>query len=508
MRIFFMEHPRSLGDAYCNDIANTPLSSCLMIPSLRGLLEREHEVAFADGFLGKETYEKIKEKILAFRPQLIGVHMVYQWDDHQALRRFLEELSQECDALIVACGFYPSFAYDDLLASIQGLDGVVVGEPESAFLGLAQGLPPTEVPSLAYRGADSQVVKNPAKVVKDLDTLPFPHYSESLLGIGEVNIEGSRGCYNHCTFCYINDYYGEGCRWRGHSVDYICREIEEIIEKTGNRRFYFVDPNFFGPGVKGQCRALEMAAKLKPLHIKFGIEARVNDIHENTISALREAGLEELLIGLESGSQRCLDRLKKNTTVEQNERALKILRQAGLTPNIGFIMFQPDSTPEDIRVNFEFLKRNELLEDVKISANLLYHNQILLQGSQCYRELKDLPTPKPYHVTLPYENEQVGQLAAFMRELTNGLFRHMMPLWSTSYQEGEATFAVYRRLNALLVNTFEEVLTHLEQQGCYAQGDLLSLAEEKETAVTALCEEVYATLPEHWQDDQKAYPTC
>ena len=64
-------------------------------------------------------------------------------------------------------------------------------------------------------------------------------------------------------------------------------------------------------------------------------------------------------------------------------------------------MFQPDSAPRDIRVNFEFLKRNGLLDDLKISANLLYHNQILLQGSQCYRALTDLPTPKPYHVTLP-----------------------------------------------------------------------------------------------------------
>ncbi|MEG2406657.1 MAG: B12-binding domain-containing radical SAM protein, partial [Clostridiales bacterium] len=80
---------------------------------------------------------------------------------------------------------------------------------------------------------------------------------------------------------------------------------------------------------QGKKRCLELAKRLKPFNIKFGIEARVNDIEEKTLSALVDAGLEEILIGLESGSQNCLDRLKKNTTVAQNEQALAILRKVG-----------------------------------------------------------------------------------------------------------------------------------------------------------------------------------
>ena len=54
----------------------------------------------------------------------------------------------------------------------------------------------------------------------------------------------------------------------------------------------FRGSQLFGPGAKGQRRALAMASKLKPLGIRFGIEARVNDIHEDTVAALMEAGLE------------------------------------------------------------------------------------------------------------------------------------------------------------------------------------------------------------------------
>ena len=510
MKLFFLEHPREVGSDYCNDIANTPRSSCLIIPSLIGNLEKEHEVRLGDGFLGKRCYEQLKEEILGLQPRIIGIHMIYQWDEHRRLKAFLKEIAAETEADIIVFGFYPSFAYEDLLNAIPEIRGVVIGEPEPAFFALAKGLSPEEAPSMAYRKADGTVGRNPTETVSNLDTLAFPRYSKELMSIGEVNIEGSRGCYNHCTFCYINDYYGSPCRWRGHSTDYVVGLIEKIIEETGNRRFYFVDPNFFGPGKNGQKRALEMAAKLKPLNIQFGIEARVNDIHEETITALIDAGLEEILIGLESGSQRCLDRLKKNTTVDQNERALSVLRKAGIAPNIGFIMFQPDSRPEDIRINFEFLKRNHLLEDVKLTSNLLYHNQILLMGSQCYREVKDIPTPRPYHIVLPYENESVGQLAAFMRGFTNKLFRAMTPLWSTFYREEDDVRQIYQKLNNLLIDTFEEVLTHEETEGLYKEEELEALKKQKESALEVLCQSIYDALPKNWREQGKikTAPTC
>jgi 5-methoxy-6-methylbenzimidazole methyltransferase len=92
------------------------------------------------------------------------------------------------------------------------------------------------------------------------------------------------------------------------------------------------------------------------------------------ITAFVGAGLRHILIGLESGKDESLRRMIKMTTVAQNEKALRVLRSHGVVPNVGFIMFEPDSRLEDVRINFDFLKRNDLLKNLPVTANVLYHH--------------------------------------------------------------------------------------------------------------------------------------
>ncbi|MEG2658830.1 MAG: radical SAM protein, partial [Clostridiales bacterium] len=319
LEIFLMEHPRKVEDYFCNDIANTPLSSSLITSSLHGnLAAHNHEVMVSEGFMGEKSYEEITEEILNFQPDIMGIHMIYQWDNHVELKAFCKSIKAKMKIKIIVYGFYAAFAYKDVLESIPEVNAVIIGEPETAFTEIAAGKILPSIPSLCYRNENNEIIKNKIEILKNLDSLAQPIRSKEILAMRETNIEGSRGCYNNCTFCYINNYYGKKCLWRGHSVDYISQEIEMLMQNYGKNRFYFTDPNFFGPGEQGKKRCLELAKRLKPYNIKFGIEARVNDIEEKTLSALVDAGLEEILIGLESGSQNCLDRLKKNTTVAQN----------------------------------------------------------------------------------------------------------------------------------------------------------------------------------------------
>ncbi|MEG0998740.1 MAG: radical SAM protein [Clostridiales bacterium] len=487
MKIFLMEHPRKVEDYFCNDIANTPLSSSLITSSLHGnLAAHNHEVMVSEGFMGEKSYEEITEEILNFQPDIMGIHMIYQWDNHVELKAFCKSIKAKMKIKIIVYGFYAAFAYKDVLESIPEVNAVIIGEPETAFTEIAAGKILPSIPSLCYRNENNEIIKNKIEILKNLDSLAQPIRSKEILAMRETNIEGSRGCYNNCTFCYINNYYGKKCLWRGHSVDYISQEIEMLMQNYGKNRFYFTDPNFFGPGEQGKKRCLALAKRLKPYNIKFGIEARVNDIEEKTLSALVDAGLEEILIGLESGSQNCLDRLKKNTTVAQNEQALAILRKVGIEPNIGFIMFEPSSTLTDIRNNFEFLKDNELLNNLKITSNMLYHNQILLQGSECYKELKNLPSPNPYHVVLPYENTKVGILATAMREITNILFTAIAPIWSQYNKEGKKLLESYKKINELYIEFFENTLCSLEKSSEINYEDLEKVTKEQSVKIQNL----------------------
>ncbi len=473
MKILLLEHPRTISPGRCNDIANTPLSSCLLSGYAAALLKsRGHQAEILEGYLDKLSYEEIGRRIRDQKPDILGVHMVYQWRDDTELFTFLDGVKRDGPPpFIAAYGYYPTFSFDEILSRSPSVDAVIAGEPEETFAQLArelsQGSPPAGLPGVAMRSGGGKTRLVLRKPLADLDSLPFPERTEALMRLPEVNLMGSRGCYGSCTFCYINPFHGGGPLWRGRSPENIAAEICHLISKYGRKEFYFTDPNFFGPGQKGQDRALRLASLLKPLRIHFGIEARVNDIRHEIISALAEAGLGHILIGLESGLDSSLRRMNKMTTVEQNEKAIAILRKNGIEPNVGFIMFDPDSSLEDVRANFEFLRRNNLLKNLPVTANVLYHHQIILRGTPAYRRLQssgrlETPHPRAYEGAAAFSHGNVAALAAIMRDITAFLFSRMAGIRDGKGDGGLDCSREQAIINDLLVEWFEELLTALE----------------------------------------------
>jgi anaerobic magnesium-protoporphyrin IX monomethyl ester cyclase len=472
MKILLLEHPRSVSPDRCNDIANTPLSSCLLSGYAAGMLEgKGHEVAIVEGYLDKLSYGAISDIVAAMKPDILGVHLVYHWQNDHALFNFLDTMKREGQvSSVTAYGFYATISYTNILNDHHAVDSVIIGEPERPFADLAEAASfknyTPRTPGLAIRDGLGGIRLQKPDPIADLDSLPFPVRTKAMDRLPEVNVLGSRGCYGKCTFCSINSFYGTGNPWRGRSPENIAGEIDAIVADQGLRDFYFTDPNFFGPGQMGQDRALRIASLLKPKNIRFGIEARVNDIRDETIGALVDAGLRHILVGLESGKDESLKRMNKMTTVAQNEKALAILRKHGVEPNVGFIMFEPDSSPEDLRINLEFLKRNDLLKNLAVTANVLYHHQIVLEGTQAYHDLRKenrlAPGSSSYEGTAYFKDPEVSGLADIMRQTTNILFNRMDGIWSGKFTDPPGMRERYARVNHVLVKVFEDSLASLE----------------------------------------------
>ncbi|MGB9792640.1 MAG: B12-binding domain-containing radical SAM protein [Thermacetogeniaceae bacterium] len=500
MRVLLLEHPRRIVPERYNDIANTPLSSCLITGYIAAVLQsRGHEVEIIEGYLDSLSYEEIAKAIARVSPELLGVHMVYQWQRDELLFGFLEEMKSSGKTPYIAVyGYYPTFAFDVILGECAAVDAVVLGEPELTFADLAESLDKSKgiarIPGLAVRDEEGGIRFSRRELLEDLDQLPFPVRTPAMMRLPEVNIQGSRGCYGGCTFCYINPFYGFGSRWRGRSPENIVAEIDDVLEKWGKRDFYFTDPNFFGPGEHGQRRALRLASLLKSREIRFGLEARVNDIRDETIGALVEAGLQSVLIGLESGSNFSLRRMRKMTTVAQNEATLRILRKHGIEPNVGFIMFEPDSTLEDVRVNLEFLKRNRLLEKLEITANVLYHHQIVLRGTPAYHQLEKSGRLRVlenrYEGVAVYRDEGVARLAEAMRRLTGYVFTRLSGVWSGKVQLPPGASGALRRLNSRLVECFEELLETLESGEHISEQELDKFIRKNELCFAELLSDI------------------
>lgn len=414
MKILLLEHPRVPSKERRNDIANTTLASCLNSGYMAAnLLAHGHQVELVEGYMENLSFEAIEAKIAAFRPQLLAVHLVYNWEDNRRIFDFLTQLkAQYAIAHLSVYGYYPTFAYAEVLTRCPAIDSAMLGENEMTVVALAEHLNDWRpLTGLAFRETDGSFAASFGEPVQDLDALPFPIRKATAYPGGEVNIFGSRGCYNNCTFCYINPFYGEtaGCpRWRGRSPENIAAEIDMIIAQTDHRYFYFTDPNFFGPGKAGRDRVLRLAALLAERPITFGIEARANDIDDAVIAALVDAGLTDILVGLESGRQAALDRLE-------------------------------------------------------VAVNVLYHHQIILAGSAAYAELAakgrlKISDHSVYEAETEYLNPQVSHFAAFMRSLTGHIFDQMMDTWRASAQGDPAVRCRYAEMNRILVASFDAVL--------------------------------------------------
>ncbi|MEG2898077.1 MAG: cobalamin-dependent protein, partial [Eubacterium sp.] len=209
-KILLLEHPRSFDENRQNDIANTTLSSCLNTGYLASvLLEKGIQVAVVEGYMENLDYAAIELKIAAHQPEVLGIHLVYNWENNQTLYHFIAKVKEKYNIRhVTVYGYYPTFAYEEILNHCPEIDTAMLGENEITICKLMEILPAYKgLKGLAYR-TDNGFVASKGELIRDLDSIPFPVRKATSYPGGEVNIFGSRGCYGGCTFCYINPYYG------------------------------------------------------------------------------------------------------------------------------------------------------------------------------------------------------------------------------------------------------------------------------------------------------------
>lgn len=465
MHIIVLEHPRKGSSNHFNDIANAPICSCMMSGYAGAcLLEAGFETTIVDAT--HWTFAEATKRLLDDPPDLLAVHAVYFWEQTHLLFDMLSDLKR-CNWEVPIClfGFFPTLAWRDIMEHFPDVDYVIVGEPEETIVALARHLKrgmDGGLRGLAQRVYDRPMLSGLRGPISDLDGLPYP-LRPNLQDIETVNVQASRGCYNRCSFCLIPALTGGKTTWKGRSVQNVVREVTELVH-MGHTNIYFVDPNFIGPGKAGRERTLELACSLSKLDITFGMETRANDFTIPLIEALADAGLTSLLLGLESGSPGVLSRLRKNTSVRENQEAIEMVREAGLEPELGFIMFEPESTLNDILDSFRFLKENRALDRLSRTVNILHHQQILLKGTSGYESALDKGRLIPrgflgFEGRLLYDDHRVAWLSGLVKSICLFVLQEMVKPQSPIYWEREPEDGtIFGRVNDRLVEVFEQLL--------------------------------------------------
>jgi anaerobic magnesium-protoporphyrin IX monomethyl ester cyclase len=250
------------------------------------------------------------------------------------------------------------------------LDSSVRGDGEAPIVKLMEALSRGKelggVPSLCHRTCAGVACNPPASAINDLNRFSLPS-RDQIQGGKQVTarIATSRGCTSRCSFCNAPNAANRlvGKAWRGRPPASVVDEMEALYHELKVRDFEFVDSTFEDPG--GTTWAKERIATIarliveRKLHITFGCCIQAQNWHEEDlwlIRLLRSAGLQRVLVGVESGSAGTLKRWLKKASPVDNRRTIRLFRSNSVYVNMGFIMFHPHSTRQELAENISFLE--------------------------------------------------------------------------------------------------------------------------------------------------------
>jgi len=351
----------------------------------------------------EDTIEKIVQQDCAFLGISIGSSLVMP-QVIQIIRELKKKLSE---IHITLGGHHPTFCFKQLLEQNPEIDSIVRFEGEEALLELLTALRAdanlANVRGIAYR-KDGKITTTPIRpLIRKLDALPFPArdtFPKLLERGGLPLISGSRGCPSACSFCSVHSFYNTppGKIWRSRSIKNILEEIKLLEKEYGCHELWFVDDNFFGFGKHGIRRARDFFEALEKADvdiIRLDFACRADTIAENPdILELiygKRHGL--VYLGIEAGVQRILDLYKKGTTVDQNRKAVKAIKESHADIKMEFILFNPWISIDEVKETIRFLEEIDVYDPYILTSTLTIMRQTPLADAIQEGRLKVSPLP-------------------------------------------------------------------------------------------------------------------
>ena len=336
-----------------------PLNLMYLASSLE---EKSYSVKIIDDDLLQKGYENVSKQAEKLNPQLVGVTATTS--TIKSALKYLELIKNILpESLTVIGGPHTTFMPYETLKNSDNLDVVVIGEGEETMVDLADHATQNiedinDVNGIVYRDLKDGNLRTTEKrpLIKDLDKLPFP--ARHLVpfdsyGVSQGQTGGiitSRGCVYNCNYCSSSLIMGK--KFRSRSPGNVVDEIEELIDTYHINDIGFMDDTF----MLNKKRASDIADEIKArdLDLTFVASSRVDRVDKSLLENLKSSGLKTIYYGVESGSQRILDLMKKGITLKNVEDAVKMAKDVNLEVLTSFILGYPGETEEDMNTTIDF----------------------------------------------------------------------------------------------------------------------------------------------------------
>lgn len=399
-KVLLIQPPLTAGELF----ARGSKSSASIIPPLglgyiaAFLREHGHECSIIDGIATQLSMDEICSVARDFDIAGVTAVSTYAMRAEEVVRALKKSLPS---IPVVVGGPHVTAVPEDLLAA--GADYAVVGEGERIMLELVNALAARtdkdgirNIRGVASINDGEYFYSGKGERIEPLDTIPLPardllpmHLYRSSIARStnqpSHSMLASRGCPGVCSFCNKRTF---GTKVRYFSTDRIAEEFFLLKEKYGAKDIAIWDDNFISDPeiVLSVCEAL----KKRGPGVSWSVEARVDGVRRDVARALRQAGCTYIALGIESGSKRILDYMKKKVDLEQIRDAVRICREEGLLTRGYFMMGLPGETAEEMMETVRFA----IQLNVDLASFTLF---VPLPGTLEYRRASESGTFDPLY---------------------------------------------------------------------------------------------------------------
>ena len=324
-------------------------------------------VQMLDNYLRNLSADEFKAHVAKVNPQIVGITC-----GSATFRRCIESAQAikqaEPNCKVVVGGWHASYMPETLLANPE-IDYAVIGEGERAIVELATAITTgnekaaLSIAGIACKRQGANILNQP-KFIENMDEIPYParhllsleHYDRTIefLKAKPADVMSiSRGCVFNCGFCETRKLWGNVCR--SFSPKRVIGEIQDLQTRYGTKGIYFINDNF----TLRKKETLELCNLMveSKLDLEWVCDTRVDIIDQELLGAMSKAGCKTIWFGVESGSSRILQRIGRNTTLQQIEYAFKLCRKNNIQVACSFMLGLPDETLADMEASLEFAKK-------------------------------------------------------------------------------------------------------------------------------------------------------
>jgi len=337
---------------------------------------------------------------------------------------------------IIWGGVHPTL-YPEQTAKCELVDFAVKGEGELTLGELLEAIERgnhrlNDVKGIAFQTKDNNVTLTPDREPLDMNELPHVEWQlveslkpdSSLKEISELTQYGlplltSLGCPHRCTFC-INSILNTNYKRR--RADLVLNDIKRLLD-SGVERIWFLDEIFFAHR-KGVRELIDTILK-EGLNFKWHANVRADYFHpdylgsEEFLLKVKKSGCESVSPGAESGSQKILDMIKKDITVEDTLNMARCLSRAGIKACFSFMIGLPGEEESDYKKTLKLID-----EIIKIDYSFYILGPQIYRpypGSQLYLEclkrgLKEPGTLEEW-ASSPYIHAEYSRRSHYDRSL-------------------------------------------------------------------------------------------